>query len=362
MKQSVLGTAISRRNAILLAGAILTATCAPGFALADAGADASGEKAPSIPQRKNRVVTAGEVIETDDFTFYIDFCNVTDQVLPPCADGFYTYYSAESERFYIDLCIAYTNLETRNVDADEVGSVTATFGGRYTYDGFSCIEEDSRSDFTYSNITSISPLTEEYLHYLVEVPYEVAWGELDLAVDLTVKNQKYTFVVREGGAADDYGIDATSKKGKVLEVGGCIWVEDYASVEIDCINMSPRIQPPVADGYYSYYEADSGKQYLDICFKFKNYSNSGIRADDALKASLTYNDKYQYEGFCTVEEDNRSDFTYANITSLRPLCTYYLDYLFELPESICSDVDNMSVELQIDVIEYAVRFSDVNFF
>ena len=51
-------------------------------------------------------------------------------------------------------------------------SCTLLFASKYRYTGFSVIEEDNREDFTYSNITSISPLTTEYLHYLFEIPDE----------------------------------------------------------------------------------------------------------------------------------------------------------------------------------------------
>ncbi len=58
------------------------------------------------------------------------------------------------------------------------------------------IEEDRRSDFTYSNITSISPLCTEYVHYLFEVPEEVETSTDPVEISFTVDGNTYTYKVR----------------------------------------------------------------------------------------------------------------------------------------------------------------------
>ena len=58
------------------------------------------------------------------------------------------------------------------------------------------IEEDSRGDFTYSNITNISPLSTEYIHYLFEVPEEVKSSTESVVVTFTVDGNTYTYTVR----------------------------------------------------------------------------------------------------------------------------------------------------------------------
>lgn len=54
----------------------------------------------------------------------------------------------------------------------------------------------SRSDFTYSNITNISPLATEYLHYLFEVPAEVETSGEVVIVEFTVGGNTYSHTVR----------------------------------------------------------------------------------------------------------------------------------------------------------------------
>ena len=58
------------------------------------------------------------------------------------------------------------------------------------------IEENSRGDFTYSNITSIAPLATEYVHYLFAVPAEVDTSSESVEITFTIGGNTYTYTVR----------------------------------------------------------------------------------------------------------------------------------------------------------------------
>lgn len=58
------------------------------------------------------------------------------------------------------------------------------------------IEEDNRGDFTYSNITSIAPLTTEYLHYLFEIPAEAENSGDTIEIEFTIGGNSYSYKVR----------------------------------------------------------------------------------------------------------------------------------------------------------------------
>ena len=58
------------------------------------------------------------------------------------------------------------------------------------------IEKESRSNFTYSNITDIAPLTTEYIHILFSVPEEVANSTDSVAIDFTIGGNTYIYTVR----------------------------------------------------------------------------------------------------------------------------------------------------------------------
>lgn len=116
--------------------------------------------------------------------------------MPPHPDNWYSHYEAESGKKYVDICIGYKNLSDRAIEADEVGGVSLSYADKYQYTGFSVIEEDNRSDFTYSSITSIDPLNTEFIHYLIEVPKEAADGTESLIATLTIQSKSYIIKIR----------------------------------------------------------------------------------------------------------------------------------------------------------------------
>ena len=127
---------------------------------------------------------------------------------------------------YVDFCVAYKNTTSGDVGADEVVSGQLIYADKYTYNGFSIIEEDSRSNFTYANITNIAPLSTEYVHYLFEVPEEVESSNLGIKLEMSIGGSKYNVVVREGSeesteAAKNAEAKAETKNEKTKGEGGC---------------------------------------------------------------------------------------------------------------------------------------------
>ena len=96
---------------------------------------------------------------------------------------------------------------------------------------------------------------------------------------------------------------------------------------------------------------------MDFCVAYKNWKAKDVGADDVMSAVLTYAGKYEYNGFSMIEEDNRGDFTYSNITSIAPLATEYLHYLFEVPEEVEKSGDSIEIEFMIggNTYSYKVR-------
>ena len=105
--------------------------------------------------------------------------------MPPQPANYYHHYEAPSGKVYVDVCFAYTNTSEKDVSADEVISAKLKYANKYDYTGFSMIEEDSRGDFTYSNITNISPL-----------PEEAKSSTESVVVTFTVDGNTYTYTVR----------------------------------------------------------------------------------------------------------------------------------------------------------------------
>jgi hypothetical protein len=310
------------------------------------------------------VISVGEEMTTDTCEFSIDSINITNDVMPPKTDGFYTHYQAESGKVYVDFCVAYKNTTSGDVGADEVVSGQLIYADKYTYNGFSIIEEDSRSNFTYANITNIAPLSTEYVHYLFEVPEEVESSNLGIKLEMSIGGSKYNVVVREGSeesteAAKNAEAKAETKnektKGEVAK-GETVTTKN-SEFNIDYSDITNDVMPPQPANYYSHYEAPSGKVYVDVCFAYTNTSEKDVSADEVISAKLKYANKYDYTGFSMIEEDSRGDFTYSNITNISPLSTEYIHYLFEVPEEVKSSTESVVVTFTVDgnTYTYTVR-------
>ncbi len=302
------------------------------------------------------ILNVGEAVSIADICeFYIEYIDITKKVMPKNPSGLYSYYSAENGKIYIDICVSYKNLEAYGVDADEIASGKLIYADKYEYSGFSTMEEDNRRDFTYTSITDIDPLSTEYLHYLFEVPEEVGKSEQSIIVKFTIKGERYKIVVREGEESEE-----SAEEKEVGKTSGDIGFQETVITEncefyIDYADISKEVIPPAASGLYSYYKADSGKVYVDICFAYKNTMGNKVMADEIIEAKLKYADEYEYYGFTTIEEDSRRDFTYTSITSIAPLSTEYVHYLFELPEDAKNDGKTIVVTITIDGNTYNCR-------
>ena len=290
--------------------------------------------------------------------FSVEDTSISARVEPPQPGGYYTYYEADRGKVYVDICVAYKNLSNRSIGADDTMSATLLYAETYRYTGFSIIEKDSRSNFTYSNITDIAPLSTEYIHYLFEVPAEVETSGASVEARLSIGGQSYRLIVREGGGAPASGSDpADPGKTSGAVARGARISTPNAEASIDFSAIAARIEPPQPDDYYSYYDADAGKVYVDICFAYKNLASDEVDADEIISATLTYAGQYEYAGFTIIEEDNRGDFTYANITGIAPLATEYVHYLFEVPAEVETSGEAIEISFFIDgsSFTYTVR-------
>ena len=114
--------------------------------------DAGVNTSSATPIAEKETISIADTCE-----FFVDYTDITDDVMPPQPGDWYSHYEAENGKVYVDICVAYKNLSTKDRGADEIINATLVYGGKYQYSGFSMIEESNRSDFTYSNITSIAP-------------------------------------------------------------------------------------------------------------------------------------------------------------------------------------------------------------
>ncbi len=108
---------------------------------------------------------------------------------------------------------------------------------------------------------------------------------------------------------------------------------EYVEITINKVELVYDVLPDDVSGFYSHYEADQGNVYLHIDADVKNMGKQNLACDEILKATADYNNGYTYSGF-PVAEDSNTGFTYANITSINPLETLGVHYLFKCPQEV----------------------------
>ena len=314
--------------------------------------DAGVNTSSATPIEEKETISIADTCE-----FFVDYTDITDDVMPPQPGDWYSHYEAENGKVYVDICVSYKNLATKNRSADEIINATLIYGGKYQYNAFSMIEEDNRGDFTYSNITSIAPLSQEYLHYLFEVPAEVETSDGALTILLKVEGNPYSVTVREGveGEVASINENAVAKTSGVVKDGEIIAVANKCEFFVDYSDITDDVMPPQPGDWYSHYEAEDGKVYVDFCVGFKNWKTKAVGADDVMSAMLTYAGKYEYTGLSMIEKSNRGDFTYSNITSIAPLTTEYLHYLFEVPAEAETSSETIEIEFTISGNTYSYK-------
>lgn len=331
---------------VLLLAAMLCSLAACGAS----GKRASGRKGESIDLK--------EIVTTDCCEFFVDSFSITDDVVPPAASGNWKDYKAEDGKTYEDFCISYKNRGLSDVALEDAISGTLLYANRYKYTGFSFTEKNQRSDFTYSNSgIKIAPRGMEYIHYLFALPKEAENSTAEILLEMTIGGKRYQFVGREETGtpvvARRYGAEKRSGSVERDEVISTSNAEFY----INYSNIANRVIPLAAGQSYSYFGADSGKVFVDVCFAYRNMGTENIQADEAISAKIKYANKDVYTGFSMIECENRTRFTYADITSIAPLTTEYIHYLFEVPEEIAETTESIVVSFLIDgnLYDYTVR-------
>ena len=129
----------------------------------------------------------------------------------------------------------------------------------------------------------------------------------------------------------------TAQKGTAISVGDVITTENM-EITIKKIELSYDVLPDDTSGFYTHYEADAGNVYFHIDTDVKNVGKQNLPCTNILSATVDYNDGYTYNA-SPVPEDGNTGFTYANITSIKPLETLGVRFLAKCPQEL-EETDN----------------------
>lgn len=120
--------------------------------------------------------------------------NFAYKITPPNPDRYYSYYEVKEQgKIYAHISMKVKNTKPTSMSADDALGVTLIYDDTYTYRAFCTIEEDGGSDFGYSNINRIDPLTSGVIHYIIEVPEEVSTSGKSAVIIVNANGQKYHY-------------------------------------------------------------------------------------------------------------------------------------------------------------------------
>lgn len=254
----------------------------------------------------------------------------SSKVQAPLGGGLY--YTPESGNEFIIVEAKVKSLLAQSTDLSEVLTMSLTVNGQaYAATAYELSENDS----DVSQAWAIEPLAETKMYFACQVPKGVS-------TDGMVLN------VISGGKTSTTPVSITDFESKksFIEIGKEITDGETLSATVEKVYFTSKISPSNPDSYYSYYEAENGKIYLAMKVKVKNLKGDDLQCEDIAGVKCVYNDKYEYDAASCVEEDEGSDLTYTNITSIAPLDTTVMYYYIEMPK----DAENGSSEISMYIL------------
>ncbi len=151
---------------------------------------------PSPEIEEKQYVNVGEVIKTKDWEITIDSAQFSQKVEAPQQSGYFSnyYQVGDSDNTYLYVVLNCKNISTLDMMADEVAGVNVKYKNDYQYSSFSAML-DGQLGFTYTNITSIKPLTSDKIYYLSEMPKSIE-DDTDSPIEIYIKVNGETFVYK----------------------------------------------------------------------------------------------------------------------------------------------------------------------
>lgn len=134
------------------------------------------------------------------------------------------------------------------------------------------------------------------------------------------------------------------QKGTPINVGETI-TTDSIEITINKVELTYDVLPDDTSSVYTHYEADAGNVYLHLDTNVKNLGKQNLPCDNIMKATADYNGGYTYSGQA-VPEDSSFGFTYANITSIHPLETLGVHFIFKCPQEVEETTNPLFITLE----------------
>lgn len=160
-----------------------------------------------------KTINLNETLTTQDWEITLIGTEFSQDVIPPTPATFYSHYQVkDTTNTYLVVKLDMKNISTISLHADDNISLKAIYDGKYEYTGFSTLLAQDNSDFDYTNITSIAPLTKRTLYYLIEMPKDISVDDKDIEIQLYAYQDKYVYKISKTQESDMSSNDVTSKE------------------------------------------------------------------------------------------------------------------------------------------------------
>lgn len=143
--------------------------------------------------KDSREIEDGEIVVMDNSEFCVEYSEFTKDVIPPNRGMGYNHFPAEDGKILLDFCIAYTNRGTKTITAHKaVSSAKLKQAEAHVYTA----EDNNRSMFDSPSLVNILPLCTEYVHWIFQIPEEMATNDEPLTISFKVDGKNYTYSVK----------------------------------------------------------------------------------------------------------------------------------------------------------------------
>lgn len=285
------------------------------------------------------LLAEGEKITIDgECEFQVDYVRISENPEH--------YYEAETGKTCVDFCLTYKNLADYTVNASNVMKGKLIYSGWYEYNGADRATDDSESSLSPAHWIDMEPSDTRQIHYFFAVPKELQDSGRMVELNVSIRENDYRIIVREGEKGEIPAEKTTSTSGEVED--GQVVVTDNAKFHVEYAEFTKEVIPPSPNHSYNYYSAEDGKVYIDFCVAYTNLSSQNITGAKAILAKLD-----QAEAVTSVtEQSERSMFDYSNLVNVIPLCTEYIHYIFQVPEELETSSDQVTISFKIDGSNY----------
>lgn len=150
------------------------------------------------------------------------------------------------------------------------------------------------------------------------------------------------------------GFEEDKKESTTIQKNQSINIANKCEFSITGYEINNVIEPTTQDGYYTYFEADTGSVFVDIKMNIKNLNSTSVQQDEILDSvKLVYDGSYEYYCAFVTEEDNGNDFNqYTSLYTIDPLVSMSYHMLASVPEEVKNNTKSLYVLISVDGKEY----------